>query len=318
MSLPPDSELTLPDGRILRYCLHGPADGAPVIMHGGSPSSRWKRPVQIAGMERGPVRLLIYDRPGYGGSSRQPGRTVADAAADAEALADAHGWARFAVLGGSSGGPHALACAALLPERVTRCAVVSGIKPADPAPPAPASSAPASSTPASPPDLSAPASPPASSTPASPPALSAPARSAPGEAELRARLADRAETILAAIDAGGPEFPAEPGPPARDDPDAMARIRATFVDGMDGWVDDSLAFARPWGFDPASIAVPTAIWRGTADPNVPADHAEWPLTHIPGAEGHVYEGGHLPGPAVYDDIYRWLDGDRNGTIGGRR
>lgn len=275
MSLPPDFTLTLADGRVLRYCLHGPAGGLPVIMHGGSPSSRWKRPVQIAGMERSPVRLLVYDRPGYGGSTRHPGRTVADAAADAEALADAHGWSRFAVFGGSGGGPHALACAALLPHRVTRCAVLSGIKPADPA---------------------------------EPPAA---------EPELRARLAGRAATILAAIDAGGPEFPAEPGPPARDDPDAMARLRATFVDSMDGWADDSLAFARPWGFDPASITVPTAVWRGTADPSVPADHAEWLLSHIPGAEGHVYEGGHLPGPDVYDDIYRWLSGDQNGTIGGR-
>jgi len=236
-----------------------------VIVHGGSPSSRWKRPGLVDAMERSGLRLLVYDRPGYGGSTRRPGRTVADAVDDVRALADAHGWRRFAVFGGSGGGPHALACAALLGERVVRCAVLSGIRPADPGAAAP-----------------------------------------PDEATVRSRLAGRAAEILGLIDAGGPEVPDEPGPPALADPDAMARIRATFVDSMDGWVDDTLAFARPWGFDVGAITVPVRIWRGTADDRVPAEHAEWLLARIATARGHVYDGGHLPGPDVYGRIYDWL------------
>jgi pimeloyl-ACP methyl ester carboxylesterase len=208
--------------------------------------------------------MLVYDRPGYGGSTRQPGRAVADAAYDVRALADAQGWERFAVFGGSGGGPHALACAALLADRVRACAVLSGVKPADPG--------------------------------------------TPGleEAELRARIAETAAEIMRRIDDGAPELPTGPGPAARDDPDAMARLRATFVDGTDGWVDDSIALARPWGFDLATITAPVGLWSGTADANVSSDHAAYLLEHIPTAQGHVYTGGHLPGPPVYDEIYHWL------------
>jgi pimeloyl-ACP methyl ester carboxylesterase len=135
MTLPTTSELTRADGTVLRYCLYGPADGYPVVSHSGSPSSRWKWPALVESIRQSKLRLLVYDRPGYGGSTRRPGRTVADAVDDVRALADAHGWNRFAVFGGSGGGPHALACAALLADRVTRCAVLSGIKPADPGQP---------------------------------------------------------------------------------------------------------------------------------------------------------------------------------------
>jgi len=174
---------------------------------------------------------------------------------------------RFGVFGGSGGGPHALACAALLADRVTRCAVLSGIKPADPG------------------------------------------VAHSDETTLSSRLAARTAEVMAQIDAGGPEVPAQPGPAARTDPDAMARIRATFVDGTDGWVDDSLAFTRPWQFAPEKITVPVGIWRGTHDTNVPGEHADWLLAHIPTAQGHVYDGGHLPGAPVYRHIYDWLHPD---------
>jgi pimeloyl-ACP methyl ester carboxylesterase len=131
VTLPATSELVRADATVLRYCLYGQPDGHPVVFHGGSPSSRWKWPTLIESMRRSRLRLLVYDRPGYGGSTRRPGRTVADAADDVRALADAHGWNRFAVFGGSGGGPHALACAALLADRVTQCAVLSGIRPGD-------------------------------------------------------------------------------------------------------------------------------------------------------------------------------------------
>jgi len=263
MPLPETCELVLADGSVLRYCLYGPVDGYPVVWLGGSPSSRWKWPALIEAMERCGLHFLVYDRPGYGGSTRRPGRAVAAAAKDVRALADAHGWNEFAVFGGSGGGPHALACAALLADRVTRCAVVSGIKPSS-------------------------------------------AGTPPREEDLRSRLPEVAASILRLIDAGGPEIPSEPGPPARDNPDAMARVRATFLDSLDGWVDDSLAFARPWGFELAAIRVPVGIWWGTGDAHVSTDHSDHLLAHIATAQGHVYGGGHLPDADVYEEIYDWL------------
>ncbi|GIG61820.1 alpha/beta hydrolase [Longispora fulva] len=267
MTLPESSQLTRPDGTVLRYCEYGQADGYPVVFHSGSPSTRWKWPTLIEAMRRSELRVLAYDRPGYGGSTRSPGRTVADAANDVRALADAHGWNQFAVFGGSGGGPHALACAALLTDRVTACAVLSGVKPADP---------------------------------------DTPPRE---EAELRSRLAEVSADIMGRVNDGGPELPGTPGPPALDDPDAMARLRATFVDGTDGWVDDSLALARPWGFELETITVPVGVWRGTDDAHVSAEHSDHLLAHIATARGHVYSGGHIPGVDVYQEIYDWLHPD---------
>jgi hypothetical protein len=86
----------------------------------------------------------------------------------------------------------------------------------------------------------------------------------------------------------------------------MARIRATFVTGMDGWVDDRLALAKPWGFDPATITVPVGVWWVTADPHVPSTHADWLLAHLPTAHGHRFDGGHVPGPDMYGQIFKWL------------
>jgi pimeloyl-ACP methyl ester carboxylesterase len=254
------------DGRVVRYCLHGPADGFPVIAHNGTPSTRWRRPDQIEAMHRSGVRVLMPDRPGYGGSTRRPGRTVADVAGDVRVLADAQGWDRFAVFGGSGGGPHALACAALLPERVIRCAVLSGIKPSGDAEP-------------------------------------------PEERTLRPRLEQLSRDIMDRVAAGGPEMPGmPPGSPARDDPEAMARLRATFVDSYDGWVDDQIALARPWGFALPDGAVPVGVWYGTHDENVSGEHARWLLANIPGVRGRQYAGGHLPGPATFGEIYGWLRG----------
>jgi pimeloyl-ACP methyl ester carboxylesterase len=254
------------DGRVLRYCLYGPADGFPIISHNGTPSTRWRRPDQIAAMHQSGVRVLMPDRPGYGGSTRCTGRSVADVAEDVRVLADVQGWDRFAVFGGSGGGPHALACAALLPERVIRCAVFSGIKPPEEAEP-------------------------------------------PDEQALRPRLEQIARDIMAKVEAGGPEMPGmPPGPPAREDPAAMARLRATFIDSLDGWVDDKIAFARPWGFAMPDGAVPVGIWYGTHDENVPSEHAQWLLAHIPGAQGHQFAGGHMPGPDTYREIFDWLRG----------
>ena len=255
----------------------------------GSPATRWMRPDRIEGIERSGMRHLVYDRPGYGGSTRQVGRAVVDAVADTAALADAQGWERFAILGGSGGGPTALACAALLPGRVTRCAAISGIMPPDVS------------------DLDR-------------PGLRKGSRlAAIGEHALRPYIEENSRDIMAQIYAGSPEVlpdphapasaadPTTPQPtPAIEDPAAMARLRATFVDGMDGWVDDNLAFVRPWGFAVEDIKIPVGIWYGRTDTNIPNEQSDWLIAHVPGAEAHPYDGGHLPDAVTHQHVYAWL------------
>ncbi|WP_327640400.1 alpha/beta hydrolase [Kribbella sp. NBC_00482] len=124
---PPQTyEVGTPDGRVLQYCVYGATGGVPVIAHHGTPGCRWERPDVIAAIEDTGLRMVVPGRPGYG-STRSPGRSVADVAADTQLLADAQGWDRFAVTGFSGGGPHALACAALLPDRIVNCSTVAGI-----------------------------------------------------------------------------------------------------------------------------------------------------------------------------------------------
>lgn len=286
--LPWTLEERTPDGRVLRYCLYGPVDGFPVVFHSGSPGTRWKRPDVVAGTAASGIRLLVLDRPGYGGSTRRRGRSVADVVTDVECVTAARGWDRFAVAGGSGGGPHALACAAGLPGRVTRCAVAGAISPPDTSGPRPAADDPDSRR--------------------NPTSWLA----ARGEDQIRPLIGDLADQVMAGIAAGAPEFPPDPETPraadtqpALDDPAAMARLRATFVDSHDGWVDDNIAFARPWGFDLADITVPVSLWLGTTDPRG-RDHARWLHTAIPHAELREYPGGHLQPDATYRQMLTWL------------
>ena len=117
------------DGRLVTFSRYGPVGGHKVVGHNGTPGTRHLGPRMTAALERHGVQMLVLDRPGYGTSSRWPGRRVADVVTDVQALADRQAWDRFAVWGGSGGGPHALACAGLLAGRVTRCASVVGPAP---------------------------------------------------------------------------------------------------------------------------------------------------------------------------------------------
>jgi pimeloyl-ACP methyl ester carboxylesterase len=289
--MPPTFELTSRGGRLVRYCAYGTSDGLPVIFHSGSPGTRWKRPDVIKATEQSGLCMLVPDRPGYGGSTRQPGRTVADVADDVRLLADAQGWAQFAVAGNSGGGPHALACAVLLPERVTRCAVGSGISPPDTAGPMPSGRD-------------------------NPRRNKTSWLAARGEDAVRPHLEQAARDIMTRVAAGGPEFPPDPAAPQPDpaqhapaieSPAAMARLRATFVDSHDGWVDDNIAFAHPWGFEMSGITVPVSIWSGTRDAHG-RGHADWLLSRIPTAAGHEYAGGHVPDDSAYRRMLSWLRG----------
>src|SRR5580700_1871676 len=118
-------------GRRLDVELSGPDEGRPLIFHNGTPmAGRMFAPMVAQGAERG-VRHIAYSRPGYCGSERDAGRTVADCARDVAAIADELGIERFFTVGWSGGGPHALACAALLPQRVLAAATLAGVAPAN-------------------------------------------------------------------------------------------------------------------------------------------------------------------------------------------
>ena len=271
---PRTRELTADDGRILRYCCYGPPDGLPVISLTGTPGTRWERPDVIAAIEQAGLQVAVPDRPGYGGSTRQPGRTVASVAADVRLIADAQDWTRFGVTGFSGGGPHALACAALLAYRVTCCAAI--------ATPAPAAEGGVDAfvgrTPGQAEDFRL--------------ALH-------GEHELRPYLQARAGDAMARFETDNPA-------PVATDLGRPIRVRAMFLGGLDGWIDDSIALVRPWGFDLADIRAPVSIWHCPADTRVPRADTDRLLAHLPTARRHQYSGGHDPDDASYRQILAWI------------
>lgn len=274
----PTHEVETADGRTIRYCLYGDEAGVPVIAHHGTPGTRWERPDVITAIEETGLRVLLYGRPGYG-SDRQPGRTVADAAADVELLADAQGWNQFAVTGFSGGGPHALAAAALLPDRVIRCSTVSAIAP-------PGTTAFASLD------------------------WSADARR--GEPFLREQLGRRGREILRAFASEAPDDnhtrSPDGGRTGAFDSGRYERMRAACVDGVDGWIDDYLALSKPWGFELRDIGVPVEVWFGSKDDNSTPAHAEWLVKTIPDATPYEYRGGHDPDDTVHREIFAALRG----------
>jgi pimeloyl-ACP methyl ester carboxylesterase len=281
----PTRELTMPDRRTVTYCCYGAPDGVPVVSLGGAPSIRWERPDVVAAFEACGLRVLVPDRPGYGGSTRRPGRLVADVVDDVRALAEAQGWRSLAVTGHSCGGPHALACAALLPERVARCAVVAGIAPAD----APGIDFFGRDKPGSGPGF---------------------LLARQGEQYLRPRLIERGREVIAALEAAdeAANEAVDEGTDEGGSPGRLARLRASLLGGLDGWVDDDLAVVRPWGFDVRAVTVPVTIWYGSADYRSPRTHADWLMANVPGAQGREYDGGHDPGDKDLRRILAWLRG----------
>jgi len=283
--------LPLSDGRTLTYCLYGPDEGVRVLFHYGTPGVRLLSPLIVRAAGRCGVRLLVADRPGYGGSSRRPGRCVADIVEDIAFLTDALGWDRFATWGGSGGAPHALACAALLPDRVRRCASVVGPAPFD----------------ADGLDWFA--------------GMSAGnveefTRARLGEAAYRPLVERLAREAVASVENGQPQVAPEYDLPAADlaalrgrllEPGHRERTRMAYLGGVDGWVDDIMAMTRSWGFPLAQIKVPVSVWYGPEDVLSPRGHAEWLIAHLPGAERReLPTGGHLLVDQDFDSLYAWL------------
>lgn len=260
-------DLRLGDGRTLhaydtRAGTDDDAHRLAVVWHHGTPNIGTPPEPLFPTSDRLGIRWVSYDRPGYGGSTRHLDRDVASAAADTSAVVDAMGIDRFAVMGHSGGGPHALACAALLPERILAAVVVSGLAPYGAA------------------DLDW-----------------FGGMSPGGVASLRAALEGREakerheasapEDASAFIDADREAFA---GPWSWFGP----IVEAGLAGGNDGLVDDDLAYVAPWGFDVERVIAPSLFMHGRLDRMVPSSHGEWLASRVPSAvlrltpdDGHI-------------------------------
>ena len=265
----------LPDGRRLDVQVSGPGDGFPLVFHHGTPGAATPiRALERAAHARG-LRLVTTSRPGYGGSTRQPGRTVADVAADTAAVLAAIGAERCLIAGWSGGGPHALACGARL-GAAAAVLVIAGVAP----------------YPAAGLDWMA------GMGEENVVEFSTALR---GEAELRPYLLQvgeplreiTADQIIASLETLLPDVDRAVLTGEFGD-DMAASFREAVRVSVDGWLDDDLAFTRPWGFGLEEITVPTMIWQGSADLMVPFAHGQWLASQLPGASVHLEAGeGHL-------------------------
>jgi pimeloyl-ACP methyl ester carboxylesterase len=279
-----------PDGRTLAIEEAGDPAGRPVLVHNGTPNSRHLfAPVAADAAARG-LRLIGYDRPGYGGSTPQPGRTVADCAADVRVICAELGIARLAMWGISGGGPHLLACAALLPDLVTAAASLASLAPSgaegldwfdgmgqdnvD--------------------DFKLQQS-------------DSEAARAKLETEREETIAASGEdlagllkTLLTPVDASAltgefAEYLAYTG-------------REGLAPGSQGWWDDGEAFGRTWGFELAAIEVPVLLMHGRQDQFVPFGHGQWLAARIPGVEARLLDDdGHLTLiTSRIGEVHAWL------------
>lgn len=280
------------DGRRLRVEVSGDPHGRPVFLLHGMPGSRvGPRPRPMFLYQRG-ARLISYDRPGYGGSDRRPGRSVADVVQDVAVVADALELDRFAVAGRSAGAPHALACAALLPDRVTRAAALVGLAPRN----------------AKGLDWFAGMAP--SNVTEFRTAFTDPERFAARIIPRSARIRDDPARLLEEL---------------RDDLTADDRLivsditvrsmllrnyREALRTSPYGWIDDALALTGPWGFDPARIRVPVLLWHGAQDVFSPASHSAWLADRIPRARAVLEAGAaHFAALRALPEVLNWLLAD---------
>jgi pimeloyl-ACP methyl ester carboxylesterase len=264
------------DGHRLAVEVTGAPDGLPVfLMHGTPGSRRGIKPRGIVLYRQG-IRLICYDRPGYGGSDRREGRRVVDAADDVRAIADALEVDRFAVVGRSGGGPHALAAAAMLPDRVDQALVQCCIAPPD----ADGLDWYGGMTPSN---------------------VQEYVLADTNPERLRANLIGRAERMRR--DPGSQlVFPSDELIPADrrviGNIEMRRKITGSYTEGLRlgvaGWFDDSLAFRRDWGFDPKVIGIPVQLWHGAEDQFAPVEHTRWLARRIPDARANVQPGaGHF-------------------------
>ncbi len=260
------------DGEMIRVEEFGEPDGKPVLVHPGSPGSRrlFRPDAELAARGFG-LRLLSYDRPGYGGRSRRRDRRIADAITDIRSIVRALGIQRMGIWGFSGGGCYALACAAMLPELVTGAAVF------------------------------------ASFAPYGSPGLDFCGGMSPeyaGEVELfftdrataRRHWRQDAERLFPSVST--PEGWMTRWGDAAGTDDAHSwqvachlavSARESMADGDDGWWDDWTAVLTPWGCDLTATRVPVRLWHGARDRAVPVVHGRWLAAHVSGVVAHISE-----------------------------
>ena len=264
------------DGRVLRVEEAGDPHGKAILMHHGTPGSGVLYGPHVSDAMDRSIRLIGYDRPGYGGSTAHPGRTVADCAADVRSIADVLGVNRLGVWGFSGGGPHALACAALLPDLVVAVGSLAAI------------------------------------APYGAPGLDYFAGMGEENVDdIKLMLADEPAARAKAIDDRERLLALSAEDMAKAFPTLLSAVDAAAVTaGMaeylwqsgqiglassdQGWWDDGKAHLQPWGFAFESTRVPVQLWHGRHDRFVPFRHGEWLAGKIPGVEAHLTDDdGHL-------------------------
>src|SRR5215471_14243186 len=268
-------QVRLPDGRRLYLHVRGPSYGFPLVVHHGTTRAAVPiRALDRAAQARG-LRLVTASRPGYGDSTPQPGRRVVDVAADNAAVLAAIGADRCLIAGWSGGGPHALACGARL-GATAAVLVIAGVAPYGVA------------------GLDWMAGMGEENVVEFSAALRGEDQLRPYLTGEREQLKDVAaadvvtslETLLPDVDRA--VLTSEFGE------DLAANFREGVRTGVEGWLEDDIAFTISWGFGLEEISVPTMIWQGSADLMVPFSHGQWLASHLPGALVHLEEGeGHL-------------------------
>jgi pimeloyl-ACP methyl ester carboxylesterase len=278
------------DGRTLAIAECGDPDGFPVFLLHGTPGSRFAGQGAATAYVDVGARVITYDRPGYGGSDRFRGRRVVDCVGDVSAIADSLGVARFAVTGSSWGGPHSLAVAARLPERVTRAACSAGVAPFDT------------------PDFDWFADMDAVNIEEIGWALE-------GEDVLAREIERMAAAWLERLakdpsKAGEVEFSeADRAVMANPEQHEMTRrmLNEAFRQGVWGYVDDALCLIQSWGFDVTEIRAPTRVDYGLTDVLTPPQHGEWLAQNVPTAEVVIDEqGGHFSALNLVAERLGWL------------
>jgi pimeloyl-ACP methyl ester carboxylesterase len=292
--------MDMPDGRVVEFLTDGPSDGLPLVLHEGTPVGLTVYPATVEAAAVRGLRVVQIARPGYEGSTPWPGRRVADVAGDVASVLNALGADTFLAIGWSGGGPHSLACAALLPGRCLAAASIAGVAPYGI------------------PGLDWTAGMGKENIEEFDAALA-------GEAALTAFL----DAVAAQLDAltgadvagslGDLVAAADKAALTGDYADHVAgALRAALSSGIAGWRDDDLAFTRDWGFslgwpDPDAPRsekqpAPVSIWQGDQDRMVPFAHGEWLAKHITRARAHLMPGeGHLTltvtsMPRILDDL----------------